>query len=75
VRVACIGDSITAGAGTRKGHAYPKQLQEILGEHGNVGNFGVSGRTLLKKGDFPFWKETKNLDALKFTRRWRISRN
>ena len=22
-----------------------------------VGNFGVSGRTLLKKGDFPYWKE------------------
>lgn len=65
-RVACIGDSITAGAGTSNGHAYPKQLQEMLGDHWNVGNFGVSGRTLLKKGDFPYWKETKYQDALKF---------
>lgn len=66
VRVACIGDSITAGAGTTKGKAYPKQLQEMLGDGWKVGNFGVSGRTLLKKGDFPYWKETKYQDALKF---------
>ena len=29
----------------------------ILGNAYEVKNFGVSGRTLLKKGDFPYWNE------------------
>ncbi len=57
VRVACVGDSITQGAGAGKGNSYPTQLQELLGKDWLVGNFGVSGRTLLRKGDHPYWKE------------------
>lgn len=57
VRVACVGDSITQGAGADRGMAYPDQLQELLGERWAVKNFGVSGRTLLKNGDYPYWKE------------------
>ena len=56
-RVACVGDSITAGAGAEPGKAYPIQLQAILGNTWEVKNFGVSGRTLLKKGDHPYWIE------------------
>jgi acyl-CoA thioesterase I len=63
VKVACVGDSITQGAGT-KGNPYPKQLQELLGDKWEVGNFGVSGRTLLDKGDHPYSKEKKYQDAL-----------
>lgn len=63
VKVACVGDSITQGAGT-KGNPYPKQLQEMLGDKWEVGNFGVSGRTLMDKGDFPYSKEKKYQDAL-----------
>lgn len=66
VRVACVGDSITAGSGAGKGKSYPSQLQEMLGDGWTVGNFGVSGRTLLKKGDFPYWTEKAYLDALGF---------
>jgi lysophospholipase L1-like esterase len=66
VRVACVGDSITAGSGAAKGKSYPSQLQEMLGDGWTVGNFGVSGRTLLKKGDFPYWKEKAYQDALGF---------
>jgi lysophospholipase L1-like esterase len=66
VRVACIGDSITQGAGAAKGKSYPAQLQELLGSSWEVGNFGVSGRTLLKKGDFPYWKEKAYQKALGF---------
>jgi acyl-CoA thioesterase I len=66
VRVACIGDSITQGAGAAKGKSYPAQLQELLGASWEVGNFGVSGRTLLKKGDFPYWKENAYRKALGF---------
>ncbi|HEX7653784.1 MAG TPA: GDSL-type esterase/lipase family protein [Verrucomicrobiae bacterium] len=57
VRVACVGDSITAGVGAAHGFAYPSQLQAMLGEQWEVKNFGVSGRTLLKDGDFPYWRE------------------
>lgn len=66
VRVTCIGDSITQGAGAAKGKSYPAQLQELLGSSWEVGNFGVSGRTLLKKGDFPYWKEQAYQKALGF---------
>lgn len=66
VRVACIGDSITMGAGAAKGKSYPAQLQEMLGTSWEVGNFGVSGRTLLKKGDYPYWNEGAYQKALAF---------
>ena len=66
VKVACVGDSITQGSGAGPGKSYPAQLQEMLGDKWKVGNFGVSGRTLLKKGDFPYWKEKAYQDALKF---------
>jgi len=66
VRVACIGDSITQGSGAAKGKSYPAQLQSLLGDKWEVGNFGVSGRTLLKKGDFPYWKEKAYQNALSF---------
>lgn len=66
VKVACIGDSITQGAGAGKGRAYPSQLQELLGDKWKVGNFGVSGRTLLKKGDYPYWNEKAYQNALAF---------
>jgi lysophospholipase L1-like esterase len=66
VKVACVGDSITQGSGAGPGMSYPSQLQALLGDQWKVGNFGVSGRTLLKNGDFPYWKEKKYQEALKF---------
>ncbi len=65
VRVACIGDSITRGSGAEQGFSYPAQLQTLLGHEWKVENFGVSGRTLLKKGDNPYWKEAAYQKALK----------
>ena len=65
VKVACIGDSITEGAGAEPGRSYPAQLQEMLGDKWKVGNFGLGGRTLLKKGDHPYWIEKAYQDALK----------
>ncbi|MEY5005234.1 MAG: hypothetical protein RI969_322 [Verrucomicrobiota bacterium] len=64
IKVACVGDSITQGVGAKSGQSYPAQLQALLGDGYQVGNFGVSGRTLLKKGDFPYWKEKKYQAAL-----------
>lgn len=45
VKVACVGDSITAGVGAknRKAQNYPAQLQALLGDKYTVKNFGVSG--------------------------------
>jgi alpha-L-fucosidase/lysophospholipase L1-like esterase len=66
VRVACVGDSITQGAKLAKGKTYPEQLQKMLGSAWIVKNFGKSGRTLLKQGDFPYLNESIYQDALQF---------
>jgi len=68
VKIACVGNSITYGAGmaNREKNAYPKQLQELLGSNYQVENFGVNGNTLLKKGDHPYWKSNKYQEALAF---------
>jgi acyl-CoA thioesterase-1 len=56
VKVACVGDSITAGVGSSSAlHSYPGLLAAELGPKYDVENFGESGATLLKKGDSPYW--------------------
>ncbi|MDN3687894.1 GDSL-type esterase/lipase family protein [Cyclobacterium jeungdonense] len=57
VKIACVGNSITEGPGRNHPDSYPLQLQKMLGQGYQVKNFGVSARTLLKKGDFPYWNE------------------
>lgn len=57
VKIACVGNSITQGPGRDNPDSYPGQLQALLGDAYQVTNFGVSGRTLLRKGDFPYWNE------------------
>ncbi|MDD8017450.1 MAG: GDSL-type esterase/lipase family protein, partial [Bacteroidota bacterium] len=64
IRVACIGNSITwGGLGSQ---SYPQQLGTKLGEKYDVRNYGVSARTLLKKGDYPYWKEPEFTEARNF---------
>src|SRR5882724_3816924 len=55
IKIVCIGDSITSGSGTTLGNSYPEQLGRLLGSGYIVGNYGVSGRTMLKSGDNPYW--------------------
>lgn len=68
IRVACVGDSITYGSGieNRQLNCYPAQLGHILGNKWEVRNFGVSGATLLKQGDKPYWNESNYKYALAF---------
>lgn len=68
IKVACIGNSITYGAGiaNRVENCYPAQLQKMLGNAFRVQNFGVSGATLLMLGDKPYWKEAAFRDALDY---------
>jgi lysophospholipase L1-like esterase len=66
VKIACIGNSITQGPGRDNPDSYPGQLQALLGDAYQVTNFGVSGRTLLRKGDFPYWNEPQFTEAKDF---------
>ena len=67
-RVACLGNSITDGYGIdmASAYGYPAQLQKKLGQDYWVRNFGVSSRTMLNKGDFPYMNEPAWRDALAF---------
>jgi len=64
IKVACVGNSITEGAGIEAGKKYPEQLQTLLGSTYEVRNYGIGGRTLLKKGDYPYWNEAKYAEVL-----------
>jgi nitroreductase/lysophospholipase L1-like esterase len=68
VRIACVGNSITYGAGLkhRDTDAYPAVMQRLLGDGFEVRNFGHSARTLLTHGDKPFVREAEFRDALAF---------
>lgn len=68
VKIACVGNSITYGAGmvNREQNAYPKQLQNMLGDGYDVKNFGVNGHTLLNQGDYPYTKSNQYKEALAF---------
>ena len=68
IHVACIGNSITDGHGIdlAPANGYPAQLQKLLGDGYWVKNFGVSARTMLNKGDYPYMNEMAWRDALAF---------
>lgn len=51
VKIACVGDSITFGAGLKPGDArYPEILAKLMGPAFDVKGFGNSGKTA---GDYP----------------------
>ncbi len=64
IKVACVGNSITFGYGLKPGQAYPTILQQLLGDGYEVSNYGLSARTLLRKGDAPYWREAKYKEVL-----------
>jgi len=68
IKVACVGDSITFGATIkdRNNDSYPAQLQRLLGNDYQVKNFGVSGTTMLSKGNAPWTKTGAAKNADKF---------
>lgn len=67
-KVACIGDSITYGflLEDRENDSYPSQLQQMLGDGYEVGNFGKSGATLLHHGHRPYFLQEEYAAALEF---------
>lgn len=68
VKVACIGNSITFGytLPDPSTDSYPVQLQRMLGEGYEVGNFGKSGATLLNKGHRPYMQQVEFRKAMEF---------
>lgn len=68
IKIACIGNSITYGVGTRNPakDSYPAVLGQMLGDGYEVRNFGVSARTMLMKGDHPYMKEERYRQALAY---------
>ncbi len=63
--VACVGDSITYGAGGQ--NSYPTQLEGILKQYDagwEVGNYGVNGATMLTYGNRPYVGTTAYTNAL-----------
>lgn len=68
IKVACVGNSITYGAGivNRDKNSYPAQLQAYLGEKYEVRNFGRNGATALLKGDYPYMETEEYKQSLAF---------
>ncbi len=68
IKVACIGNSVTYGYGHENPSvtSYPSQLAIMLGEDYEVGNFGKSGATLLRKGHRPYNEQEEFQKALDF---------
>jgi len=75
IKVACVGDSITAwGCVDNQNQTYVAQLANLLGNGYSVTNYGNSGRTLMKGGvcrgrnetynDCSYWNTTTFKDAL-----------
>ncbi|MBE6338938.1 MAG: hypothetical protein E7068_09095 [Lentimicrobiaceae bacterium] len=68
IKVACIGNSVTYGYGHENpdSTSYPSQLAIMLGDDFEVGNFGKSGATLLRKGHRPYNEQEEYQKALVF---------
>jgi len=66
IKIACIGASITHGATLAhpEQDAWPQQLGRLLGSPYQVTNYGVSGTTLLRKGNFSYWNTPAYQEAL-----------
>jgi sialate O-acetylesterase len=68
VKVACVGDSVTAGYALQNPgvESYPAQLQVQLGNGYSVGNFGQSGATVLKRSDNTYWNSWAYRSSLQY---------
>lgn len=68
IRLACVGNSVTYGYGieNRETNSYPAQLQKMLGDDYEIGNFGHNGATLLFNGHNPYIKTDEFQKALNF---------
>lgn len=66
VKLACLGDSITAGVLVGKEEGWVARVAKALDKKAEVRNFGVSARCLLFKGNRPITREKAYRNALAF---------
>ncbi len=68
IKIACIGDSLTAGHGSSNNitRSYPGNLQKMLGAEYEVKNFGLGGRTLMNNTNQPYMAEQYFIDSQSF---------
>ncbi len=68
IKVACIGDSVTAGvhADGEADISYPAKLSEMLGEPYDVRNFGEGGSTVISTSGSAYINTQKYKDSLDF---------
>jgi len=68
IRIACVGDSITYGAGVIgwPQKSYPNVLNDLLGDEYVVNNYGYSGRTAMFSGDSPYVDDETYTQSLDF---------
>lgn len=69
IKIACVGDSITFGYGSvdPTKDSYPSQLQLLLGDQYEVGNFGVTCAGTLFCGDFPYISTPEFVSSILFS--------
>jgi lysophospholipase L1-like esterase len=66
-RIACVGNSITYGYDLWvEKESYPVQLDSLLPATDTVGNFGVSGKTMIRAVGDAYWGQTAFLNARAF---------
>ena len=67
-RIIAVGDSLTFGKWTTNPalNSWPAQLENMLNDKTKyeVFNLGVNGRTAMKCGDNPYWKEPQYQEAM-----------
>lgn len=67
-KIACVGDSITEGAGIKfeNSDTYPAKLNKLLGDKYAILNSGKGGTTLQKDGDYSYWDSKEFTNTLSF---------
>lgn len=64
VRIVCVGNSITEGFGnTSEEAAWPAQANKLLGNRYAISNCAVSGTTMFKNSNAPYWKTERYAKA------------
>lgn len=64
IKIVCIGNSITEGFGnTCQEKAWPGQLNKLLGAGYSVLNCAVSGTTMFRNSDYPYWNTNRFIKA------------
>ncbi len=68
IKIACIGDSLTAGATSsdETTKAYPPQMKSFLGSNFEIANYGVGGATMISTVSLAYTKTEQYSQSLSY---------